>query len=216
MISIKLKKRGITFYILCLIVFPTFFVLLQKYSNFLFDETTLYYYFSTIAQTIGALLGVLGAFSIFKIQKMEQDILEKLRNFYIRMETDRGAISDGAEVVKELFNSIREDYKYKNVKAIVKKCDKAFKKTKDNEFQGLKEEFYDMGGRYYIKCSIILILSIVTVLSLILILFSISMLLCTKMIIQHDFFLGYILVGSWLLLFSILYFFYKLIHILLK
>ncbi|MHC4069042.1 MAG: hypothetical protein ACYS18_01745 [Planctomycetota bacterium] len=36
------------------------------------DETTLYYTYSTIAQTLAGAFGILGAFTLFKLQSIQQ------------------------------------------------------------------------------------------------------------------------------------------------
>jgi hypothetical protein len=60
-----------------------FCVLPQYYMTFNFDPSGLYYTFSTIAQTLGAITGITGTFLIFGVNVLSNRILEA-EDHYIR------------------------------------------------------------------------------------------------------------------------------------
>lgn len=196
-----------------LIVFLILFIGGFKYI----DETALYYYFSTIAQTVGALLGVVGAFSIFKIQKIEQDILGMIEQFWDNLSEAKTAMIPNADtiVLRDLYTLIRDDVIKENTKEIIDKTNKAFTHLQD-EKPALKKSFMVLQNTYYYKQNIKKSLLDATISGMSLIFISIVLILFSKPLANLFLIKFIFLLLSLVLLAITLGFFYILIQNLIK
>ena len=184
------------------------------------EETTLFYYFSTTAQTLGALMGVVGAFSIFKIQRLEQDIVNKVKSYYDELHNIvmKHNFKEDPETIaiKNLYNLLANYVKEFEVNEIINESHKILHSLTGNDYDALGKEFSDLFDIYTYRNNIKNHLITATIPSMVLIFLCIIFILTTKVLLIVAFWKFTTILLTLLLLGITLSFIYVLIEKLIK
>ncbi len=131
-----------------LIILISLIFFLGKYI----DETALYYFFSTVAQTMAALVGVLGAFSVFRMQQLDHELINLTGIFVSFLQSSMQGTN--SRICSSLYNSLLDDLRNKNYQEIIDKSHKAFAEMQNNAGNDLMKSLVAIQNKHNYKDSI--------------------------------------------------------------